>query len=78
MHCFNGIQSIIILKRLPNIELGMLLAAVRVSEYLNQSTKVIIFYLLIILLSNERNNITKSVDGRLYKEVTTLFKLGKF
>ncbi|XP_059171734.1 HEAT repeat-containing protein 6-like isoform X2 [Physella acuta] len=29
MHCFNGIQNIIILKRLPNIELGMLLAAVR-------------------------------------------------
>ncbi|CAG5122678.1 unnamed protein product [Candidula unifasciata] len=29
MHCFSGIQNIIVIKRLPNIELGFLFAAVR-------------------------------------------------
>uniref|UniRef100_A0A2C9M7W7 Uncharacterized protein n=1 Tax=Biomphalaria glabrata TaxID=6526 RepID=A0A2C9M7W7_BIOGL len=29
MYCFSGIQNIIVLKRLPNIELGILFAAVR-------------------------------------------------
>ena len=29
-HCFNGIQNIMMMKKLPNIELGTLFAAVRV------------------------------------------------